>query len=169
MHGVAYVGLGANLGRREEAVLGALRRIESHGAGRVVRVSHLYESEPEGIPGAPRFVNAVAEVAPLLRPTDLLQRLKRIEAAMGRRGGHGESREIDLDIITVGDEVSETETLVLPHPRFHRRAFVLIPLRDVAPGFRCPRTGRTIDELVGSLTDAGSLRRIGGRALVMRG
>lgn len=169
MNDIAYVALGANLGRREENVLRAVRLMETRRAARVLRLSSLYESPPEGIPGAPPFINAVAEVVPLLRPDDLLQRLKAIETAMGRTGRHGESREIDLDLVTVGDEVVETELLTLPHPRFHARAFVLIPLREVAPEFRCPRTGRSIGEIIDSLADAGSARRVAGRALVMRG
>jgi 2-amino-4-hydroxy-6-hydroxymethyldihydropteridine diphosphokinase len=169
VYGIAYVALGANLGRREENVLRAVRLIEARRAARIVRVSSLYESEPEGIPGAPPFINAVAEVVPLLRSSDLLQRLQAVETIMGRTGRHGESREIDLDLIAFGDDVSASEALVLPHPRFHARAFVLVPLREVAPGFRCPRTGRSIDELMDSLSDAGRVRRVAGRALVMRG
>ncbi|HEX5132016.1 MAG TPA: 2-amino-4-hydroxy-6-hydroxymethyldihydropteridine diphosphokinase [Candidatus Krumholzibacteria bacterium] len=165
----AFVALGANLGRREESILKAVRQLQARRAGRVVRVSGLYESDPEDIPGAPRFLNAVAEVAALLSPVDLLQRLKSIEAFAGRRGGHGESREIDLDLVTWGNEVLETPDLVLPHPRFHRRAFVLVPLREIAPDFRCPKTGRSIDELVDALPGAGSVIRVGGWSTVTRG
>ncbi len=165
----AYVALGANLGRREESILRAVRLMQARGAGRVTAVSGLYESDPEGIPGAPRFINAVVEVAPLLEPADLLQRLKSIEVCMGRAGGHGESREIDLDLVSFAGEVLETPDLVLPHPRFHGRAFVLVPLRELAPDFRCPGTGRSIDELVDALPAGVSVVRVGGWSTVTRG
>ncbi len=169
MPSIAYVGLGANLGRREDTVLRAARLLESRGAARLLAVSGLYESDPEGIPGAPRFINAVAKVAALHSPSDLLQRLKSIERALGRSGGHGESREIDLDLISFSDAVFETAELVVPHPRYHTRAFVLHPLRDVAPDFRCPRTGRPIDELVDALPNGLAVFRVGGCSLITRG
>lgn len=163
---IAYVGLGSNLGRREAAVLEALRMLESSGAARVRAVSSLYESEPDGIPGAPRFVNAVAEVAPLLPAVDLLQRMQSIEAGMGRTGGHQQSREIDLDLIAYGAETGVFGELVLPHPRFHSRAYVLIPLQEIAPDFVCPKTGTPVSDLVARLGDGGGVERISGRAMV---
>ena len=161
---IAYLGLGSNLGLREAAVLGALRALESAGAARVSAVSSLYESEPDGIPGAPRFVNAVAQVEPLLPAAGLLERMKSIEADMGRTGGHQQSREIDLDLITYGAQTGVSDALVLPHPRFHSRAYVLIPLRELAPDFVCPKTGMAISDLVAHLgTGAGGVERISGR------
>lgn len=162
---IAYIGLGSNLGRREHAVLAALRRIESEGAARVRAVSSLYESEADGIAGAPRFINAVAEVEPLLPAVDLLQRLKAIEAGMGRTGGHQQSREIDLDLISYGAETGVFGALTLPHPRFHLRTYVLIPLHEIAPAFVCPRTGTPVAELVAGLGAArAALERVSGRA-----
>jgi 2-amino-4-hydroxy-6-hydroxymethyldihydropteridine diphosphokinase len=160
---IAYLGLGSNLGRREAAVLGALRALESAGAARVNVVSSLYESEPDGIPGAPRFVNAVAEVEPLLPAAGLLERMKSIEADMGRTGGHQESREIDLDLITYGAETSASPVLTLPHPRFHARAYVLIPLSEIAPGFVCPKTGTPVSDLLARLSAGFAVERISGR------
>ncbi|HET6348869.1 MAG TPA: 2-amino-4-hydroxy-6-hydroxymethyldihydropteridine diphosphokinase [Candidatus Krumholzibacteria bacterium] len=160
---IAYLGLGSNLGRREAAVLGALRALEAAGAARVNAVSSLYESDADGIPGAPRFINAVAEVAPLLPAVDLLERLKSIEAGMGRTGGHHESREIDLDLIAYGAEAGVFGALTLPHPRFHSRAYVLIPLREIAPGFVCPRTRTPIASLVAAVGGGPGLERVSGR------
>jgi 2-amino-4-hydroxy-6-hydroxymethyldihydropteridine diphosphokinase len=165
---VAYVGLGANIGSREANVLAAARAIEARRAARILRLSSLYESDPVGIGEAPRFINAVAQVVPLLPPGDLLQRLKSIEAGMGRTGGHRESREIDLDLLAYGDVIVRGEHLALPHPRMHERAFVLIPLLEIAPGFTCPRTGRSVRELVEGLAGAGGLARVSGRSLVLR-
>jgi 2-amino-4-hydroxy-6-hydroxymethyldihydropteridine diphosphokinase len=157
--------LGSNLGRREAAVLSALRMLEKSGAARVGAVSSLYESEPDGIPGAPRFVNAVAEVAPLLPAVDLLERMKSIEAGMGRTGGHQQSREIDLDLISYGAETGVFGALTLPHPRFHARAYVLIPLREIAPNFVCPRTGVAVAELVARLGGHTGVERISGHTM----
>jgi 2-amino-4-hydroxy-6-hydroxymethyldihydropteridine diphosphokinase len=162
---IAYVALGSNLGRREAAVLSALRMLESSGAVRVNALSSLYESEPEGIPGAPRFVNAVAEVEPLLPAVDLLERMQSIEAGMGRTGGHQQSREIDLDLITYGADTGVFGPLVLPHPRFHSRAYVLIPLSEIAPGFVCPQTGAAVGDLVARLDSGSGVERISGRTV----
>jgi 2-amino-4-hydroxy-6-hydroxymethyldihydropteridine diphosphokinase len=165
---VAYVALGANLGQRERAVLGAARALNA-GAVRLLGLSSLYESPALGMPGAPPFINAVAQVASLLPPLDLLERLQAIEAKGGRTGGHWQSREIDLDLIAVGDEIVAGDRLTLPHPRFHERAFVLIPLHELTAGFVCPRTGHRIGDLVAALPVQGGLVRISWRSLAMRG
>jgi len=160
---IAYIALGSNLGRREASVLAAIRSLEALGAARVTAVSSLYESEADGIDGAPRFINAVAQVEPLLPPVDLLQRLKSIEAGMGRTGGHHQSREIDLDLISYDAHTGVFGPLVLPHPRFHSRAYVLTPLQEVAPDFVCPGTGRSVAQLLAALDDSSRVERISGR------
>lgn len=160
-----YLALGSNLGARERAVLEAVHRIASAGIA-VTACSSLYESDPaEGAGGGP-FVNAVAEVRALLCPGDLLNRLKSIEKSMGRTGGHNRPREIDIDILCLGDALIDTRELTVPHRRLAARAFVLVPLREVAPGFRCPRTGRTVDELVESLGGGAGVTRISGRRVI---
>ena len=160
-----YLGLGSNLDRRERSILEALRRIEAAGIP-VSAYSSLYETPPaEGAGGGP-FVNAVAEVRPLLCPEDLLNRLKTIEKSMGRTGGHNRPREIDIDILCLGDTVVETAGLTIPHPRFGDRAFVLVPLREIAPGFRCPLTQRSVDEMIESLESSANISRISGRRLI---
>jgi 2-amino-4-hydroxy-6-hydroxymethyldihydropteridine diphosphokinase len=162
---IAYIGAGSNLGRREASVLAGLRALETSGAATLLAVSSLYESEPDGIPGAPRFINAVAKVAPLLPAVDLLQRLKAIEADMGRTGGHQQSREIDLDLVSYGAQSGVFGPLILPHPRFHQRAYVLIPLREIAPDFVCPRTGRSVADLAAELDPRTRVERISGRTM----
>jgi 2-amino-4-hydroxy-6-hydroxymethyldihydropteridine diphosphokinase len=164
----AFIGIGANLGRRELAVLGSLRRIEEEGAATLTRCSSLYESDAVAMGPAPRFVNAVAQVRPLLSLVDLLKRLKTIEKRMGRRSGHNAPREIDLDVIAFGLELVDTPELTVPHPRFHERAFVLLPLQEIAPGFVCPRTGRSIDRMIERLTTRGSVMQISRRNLIPR-
>lgn len=164
MDGFAYVALGANLGRREHAILRAARRVQDSGTGYLRRLSSLYESAAFGMGEAPPFVNAVLELVPLLTPADLLQRLKVVELELGRTGGHNQSREIDLDLIAFAGHVVETDFLTLPHPRYAERPFVVVPLAEIAPGFRDPKSGRTIAEIAAGLADLGSVRRISGRA-----
>ena len=160
--------MGANLGRREETILGAARRLESRGAGRVLRVSSLYESAAVGMGAAPPFVNAVAELVPLLSPRDLLERMQAIEAEFGRTGGHNQSRELDLDLVAFAGEVTDSDALVLPHPRYHERAFVVIPLAEIAPTFCDPKTSRPIGELVAALADANSVRLVSSHRWIVR-
>lgn len=145
-------------------MLAALRVLDAAGTARLRSISSLYESEPDGIAGAPRFINAVAEVDALLPAVDLLERLKAIEADMGRTGGHQQSREIDLDLISCGAQTGVHGPLILPHPRFHQRAYVLIPLQEIAPGFVCPRTGTPVAELVSRLDPRAKVERVSGRA-----
>lgn len=164
----AFVALGSNLGRREAAVLEAVRRLETDGAARVVRLSSLYETEPVDMEPARRFINALVQVRTLLSPTDLLIRLKTIEKRMGREGGHNAPREIDLDMVAYGREVREGADLTLPHPRYDVRAFVLVPLREVAPGFECPRTGRSVDTMIELLAHTRGVVRVCGRGVIPR-
>ena len=133
---------------------------------RVSACSGLYESEPAEGAGGGRFLNAVAEVRTLLCPEDLLNRLKTIEKSMGRTGGHNRPREIDIDIVCLGDAVVESSGLTIPHPRYGNRAFVLLPLKEIAPGFRCPLTGRTVDEMIESLDSDVNVSRVSGRRLI---
>jgi 2-amino-4-hydroxy-6-hydroxymethyldihydropteridine diphosphokinase len=168
MEARAWVAFGANLGQREATVLRAARRLNDSGAARLVRLSSLYETDAVGMRDAPPFINTVAEVVALLRPRDLLDRLKGIETELGRTGGHYQSRPIDLDLVAYGDEVTDSADLVLPHPRYHERAFVLIPLREIAAAFRDPRTGRSIDALVAALPESQSVRLASSRGWVVR-
>ncbi len=159
----AYVGLGANLGDRESAILRAAGQLETSGIGRRVRLSSLYETRPVGCAPMNWFVNAVAEFEPLLCPADLLKRLQIIEKLAGRRGGHNEPRELDIDIITLGTALFDAPDLVVPHPRFRERAFVLIPLQELAPRFRCPATGQDIGEMLAAVTPCRGVSRISAR------
>jgi 2-amino-4-hydroxy-6-hydroxymethyldihydropteridine diphosphokinase len=145
-----FLALGSNLGCREANVLRALRHLDSGGLT-LLAVSSLYESVPaEGVDGGD-FINAVAKVRSLLCPDDLLNRLQTIEKLMGRSGDHNRPREIDIDILSFGNVVMRSPDLALPHPRYAKRAFVLVPLREVAPDFLCPLSGRGVDELVATL------------------
>ena len=130
---LVYVGLGANLGEREAALRSALAAIGQLPGTRVTRVSPLYGSAPVDA-GGPDYLNAVAEVATTLTPEALLQALQAIEQSAGReRPYRNAPRTLDLDILWFGDQVIDTPTLTVPHPRLHERAFVLYPLAELAP------------------------------------
>ena len=130
---LVYVGLGANLGEREAALRSALAAIGQLPGTRVTRVSPLYGSAPVDA-GGPDYLNAVAEVATTLTPEALLQALQAIEQSAGReRPYRNAPRTLDLDILWFGDQVIDTPTLTVPHPRMAERAFVLRPLADLAP------------------------------------
>jgi len=154
-----YLSLGSNMGEREANVLRALRIIDETDGLQVLRCSSLYETAPvEGVAGG-HFINAVVEVQTLLRPADLLLRLKALEKRMGRSRGHFAAREIDIDIITLGAISMRLPSLCIPHPRYAQRAFVLEPLREIAPDFRCPLTGRHIDDMTETLPAAQTVSR----------
>jgi 2-amino-4-hydroxy-6-hydroxymethyldihydropteridine diphosphokinase len=119
----------------------------------VVRQSRWYTSAPVPPSDQPWFVNGVAVVATELGPADLLATLHRIENEFGRvRRVRNEARVIDLDLLAYGDLVlGEGEGLVLPHPRLRTRAFVLLPLAEVAPDWRHPVSGESVADLIGAL------------------
>jgi 2-amino-4-hydroxy-6-hydroxymethyldihydropteridine diphosphokinase len=145
---LGHLSLGSNIGEREVNVLRALRFIADLDGVRVNRCSSLYETAPvDGVAGGD-FINAVLEVMALLQPMDLLLRLKALEKQLGRSQGHLAAREIDIDIISLGDLSIRQPSLSIPHPRYDGRAFVLVPLREIAPDFRCPLTNRHIDDMI---------------------
>ncbi|MDH3597820.1 MAG: 2-amino-4-hydroxy-6-hydroxymethyldihydropteridine diphosphokinase [Rhodospirillales bacterium] len=152
-----FIGIGANLPHPEhgpprktcEAALAALTA-----AGlRVLRRSRWYESEPMPTSDQPRFINGVAEVATELAPAELLERLHRVEADFGRvRHQANEARVLDLDLLAYRGCVSAPgASPVLPHPRLAERAFVVLPLAELAPDWRHPVSGLSAAGLVGRL------------------
>ena len=116
------------------------------------QVSRWYESAPMPPSGQPPYVNGVVRLEGEADPADLLDKLQSIETEHGRqRGIPNAARTLDLDILAMGDLVRTSPDPVLPHPRMHERAFVLRPLLDVAPGWRHPVLGLTVEELLGRL------------------
>ena len=126
-----YLGLGSNLGNREDNLDMALKLLSQR--MKVVKVSSIYDTEPIGNTAQPRFLNIACEVFTRLSPEGLLALAKGIEGKMGRRGKSGEPRTIDIDILLYGDIVINTPDLVIPHPRMAERSFVLVPLAEIAP------------------------------------
>lgn len=129
----AYVGLGANLGEPVRALQEALAGLGALASTRLLRASRLYRSAPVGA-GGPDFINAVAAVATQLTAPDLLAALQALEQAAGRaRPYRNAPRTLDLDLLLYGCARIDSPALTLPHPRLRERAFVLLPLAEIAP------------------------------------
>ena len=146
---IAYVGLGANLGDAAAAIAGATLALDRLASTRVVRSSALYRSAALGAEG-PDYLNAVAELNTTLAPDVLLAELLRIESRQGReRSYRNAPRTLDLDLLLYADLQLESAALTLPHPRLHERAFVLLPLAEIAPALVIPGRGPVSDLLPG--------------------
>jgi len=133
----AYLGIGSNLGNREGNLGQALALL----AGKVSleSVSSIYETEPVGYEEQPLFLNVVCRIATGLSPEELLRFAKEIEAGMGRVASFVNApRPIDIDILVYGNVIIETQELTVPHPRLKDRAFVLVPLAEIAPDLVVP-------------------------------
>jgi len=130
---VAYIGIGSNIGKREENCLHAIELLQRRGII-VKKRSAMYETEPWGIKEQPRFINMAVEIETRLEPKDLLGVFKEIEKGMGRKESvRWGPRIIDLDILLFEDMVLKEEDLEIPHPLMHERDFVLRPLCEIAP------------------------------------
>jgi 2-amino-4-hydroxy-6-hydroxymethyldihydropteridine diphosphokinase len=142
----AFIALGSNLDDPKQQLRSALRALAGLPQTRVVRESSLYRNPPEGGLDQPAFVNAVAEIETGASPRELLERLLEIERAHGRERDYPNApRTLDLDIALYGDRVVQDPGLTIPHPRMLRRAFVMVPLAEIAPDAVVPGHGRVAD------------------------
>lgn len=145
-----FVGLGANLGDAAAAVRGAIESLARLPDTRLVRASRLYRTPAWGVTAQPDFINAVAMLDTARDPLALLDDLLSIERDAGRDRSAGTRwgpRALDLDLLLYGDHVVDLPGLRVPHPHLHERAFVLVPLVEIAPETRVPGLGAARDHL----------------------
>ena len=157
----AFIGLGSNLGEREDMIRQALEMLSHVPDTELIRASALYDTEPAGEVEQPNFLNAVAQLDTHLTARQLLWNLMLIEKRLGRvRTLKWGPRTIDLDLLLYGDQLIDEDDLCVPHPEIIRRSFVLVPLVELEPMLVHPGTGETM------MTH---LSRLGTRPPVKRG
>lgn len=145
-----YLALGSNVGDRKANLLRAVHLLRS--AVEIVRCSPVYDTTPVGNIDQPRFLNMVCKGKTKSSPIGLLNLIKQIESQIGRMPGPPNSpRPIDIDILFYDGLVLNSPSLVIPHPRLEERAFVLVPLAEISPLLRHPRTGKTVRKILKEL------------------
>lgn len=145
---IAYIGLGSNLEDSRQHILSALIELGRIHATRLAARSSLYRSAAIGPPGQPDYVNAAAALFTELEPHELLDELQAIEHRHGRqRTLRWGPRTLDLDLLLFGERQVDSTRLTVPHPQMHLRAFVLVPLLEIAPRIQIPGHGAAADLL----------------------
>jgi 2-amino-4-hydroxy-6-hydroxymethyldihydropteridine diphosphokinase len=158
------IALGSNLGDSRRIILEAMARLQTFSDQPILK-SSLWQTTPANCPpNSPLFVNAVVGFAPQKNetPESLLQKLRALEKELGRppKKVLNEPRSLDLDLIAFGTETRNSPELILPHPRAHRRRFVLQPLSEIAPDFILPGQSKTISQLLAELPDEEIVTRL---------
>ncbi|NBD16545.1 MAG: 2-amino-4-hydroxy-6-hydroxymethyldihydropteridine diphosphokinase [Cyanobacteria bacterium] len=154
------IALGSNLGESQQILEQAIQQLDTHSEVSVSAVSSWYETLPVG-PEQPNYLNGCALLTTSLSPGDLLATLLKIENEFGRvRQERWGARTLDLDILLYDDQVLATEHLQIPHPRMRERAFVLVPLAEIAPNWIDPVTGSAIAQLKQSIDCSGILQKL---------
>ncbi len=170
-----YLGLGSNLGRREEYLAQAVYlvsnpalvipealTIDQDWSIELVQSSRVYETPPWGYKNQADFLNCVLGVQTTIKPTALLHLAKAIERKLGRQPSRRFGpRVVDIDILLYGDQRIDLPGLTIPHPRLHQRAFVLVPLAELAPSFMHPTLGVTISQLESRTPDRNQVKAWG--------
>lgn len=143
---IVYIAFGSNAGNRRVYIKKALAELKK--SGRILQISKITETKPEGYTTQGRFLNGVLKFETKLTPSKLLKTLKKIEKSAGRKKTFENGpREIDLDIIFYENRIIKTKNLQIPHPRAHKRAFVMKPLCEIAPDLIHPNLNQSVREL----------------------
>lgn len=141
-----FLALGSNIGNRADNLRRAIDKL--HPEVLVEQTSKVYESEPMYVENQPRFYNMVVRATTALDPQMLLEHTQRIESALGRtKDSHNQPRPIDIDILIYEEEIIDTPELTIPHPRMHERAFVMMPLEEIASFHMHPKIRRPFIDL----------------------
>lgn len=154
---IVYLSLGSNLGDRVGYIQQACSLLGSLASTKIVATSSFYESEPWQMNSENWFVNAIVQISTALTPEELLKECKRIESQLGRNnsshGGIGNysDRTIDIDILFYDSLILNTDELKIPHRFFHKRAFVMVPMLEIAEDFVHPALDKTVEELYDEL------------------
>ena len=149
-----FIGIGSNLGDRQENCIRAVELMDRMADCRITGYSDWYLTKPVGVEGQEWYVNGVVSLTTDISPQDLLKRLLKIEANMGRiRIERWGPRSIDLDILMFGQEIIQESNLKIPHPRMHLRRFVLEPMTQLAPNLVHPELGLSMKVLLENLPD----------------
>ncbi|HBO83658.1 MAG: 2-amino-4-hydroxy-6-hydroxymethyldihydropteridine diphosphokinase [Deltaproteobacteria bacterium GWC2_42_11] len=162
MH-TTFLSIGSNIGNGVDNIRKALDLIGRHEKIKIVKMSHLYKTEPWGNTEQAWFVNCIAKVETSLPVEIFFEQLKKVEAGLGRKHvpeslNQGKNKRyaprlIDIDILFFGDTIVNYDALIIPHPLLHERAFVLIPFLDIDPLFVHPVLNRSISEMISGLKD----------------
>ena len=156
MH-IIFLALGSNIGDRQANLSAAIDALEPE--VQPIACSPVYETPPWGYLDQPQFLNQVVKAETHLMPTDLLEYIKEIEGQQGRQESFRNGpRSIDLDIIFYDQEVIDSPPLTIPHPRLENRAFVLVPLADLAPHYQHPILGVSVIDLLSTVDRTGIIR-----------
>ncbi|MBI4285803.1 MAG: 2-amino-4-hydroxy-6-hydroxymethyldihydropteridine diphosphokinase [Chloroflexi bacterium] len=158
-----YLGIGSNQGDRKKNLDMALKFLTQR--MRLGKCSSIYDTEPVGMmEGTQRFLNMVCQAFTMLPPTGLLAVARAVESKLGRvpLPDKGPApRPIDVDILLYGDQIVKADGLIIPHPRLAERAFVLMPLAELAPDFKHPALGKTIKELLAEVDGKAGVIKVG--------
>ena len=158
---IVFLGVGSNLGNRENNLEQAVARIVEY-IGPVLKSSSIYITEPWGFKAEEEFLNIVVKIGTKLTPSGILGRILMIESLLGRVRDNKQytSRLIDIDILLYGDIIVDEEILKIPHPLLHKRKFVLVPMCEIDSEMIHPVLNKSIAELLESCEDQSEVKKL---------